>query len=157
VRELREKLQSLEATLSTWGAKSSELADLNRLLEVLRHFDEQTVVAFCNQLNSLAAGSVEGSRSAKPIGKSKIDDALVQRHVVGLNADDLSYSTMHELLDGLRSDKKVKLPELKAIASHLSGVDVSFKNKTEALDKIETVVRRRLDTGRRLEGTSGIF
>lgn len=92
-----------------------------------------------------------------PSGKSKIDDALVQKHVSALSADDLSYSTMHELLDELRNDKKAKLPELKAIASHLSGVEASFKNKSEALDKIETVVRRRLDTGRRLEGTSGIF
>ncbi len=130
---------------------------MNKLLETLRQFDEQTVAAFCNQLNALALGGVQESRSSKPSGRSKIDDALVQKHVSALSAGDLSYSTMHELLDELRNDKKAKLPELKAIASHLSGVEASFKNKSEALDKIETVVRRRLDTGRRLEGTSGIF
>lgn len=102
-------------------------------------------------------GGAQESRASKPSAKSKIDDALVRKHVAAFSADDLSYSTMHELLDELRGDKKAKLPELKAIASQLSGVDVGFKNKTDALSKIETVVRRRLDTGRRLEGTSGIF
>jgi len=115
------------------------------------------VEAFCNQLNALALGEAQESRPSKPSGKTKSDDTLVQKYVSAFSADDLSYSTMHELLDELRGDKKAKLPELKSIASQLSGVEASFKNKSEALEKIETVVRRRLDTGRRLEGSSGIF
>jgi hypothetical protein len=143
--------------LSTWGARGGEVGAFRKLLEALRQFDEQTVAAFCTQLNALASVGVQESRPSKSSGKSKIDDALAQKYVLAFSAEDLSYSTMHEWLDVLRGDKKAKLPELKAIASHLSGVEASFKNKSEALDKIETVIRRRLDTGRRLEGTSGIF
>jgi hypothetical protein len=57
----------------------------------------------------------------------------------------------------LRNDKLAKVLELTAIASRLAGVEVKFKSKAAALEKIEAVVRRRLDTGRRLEGTSGAF
>ena len=56
----------------------------------------------------------------------------------------------------LEADKRAKVPELTAIASQLAGVEGKY-NKRSALEKIDAVVRRRLDTRRRLEGTSGIF
>jgi hypothetical protein len=156
VRELRQKLESLQTTLSTWGARSSDIVDLKRLAEALGHFDDLTVAAFCNQLSTLAAGDSAAAR-VKSSSKTQPNESYVARYVAALSGDTLDHATMHTRLTELRDDKLAKVPELTAIASRLTGVEVKFRSKAAALEKIEAVVRRRLDTGRRLEGTSGAF
>jgi hypothetical protein len=130
---------------------------LNRLEQVLGHFDDLTVAALCSRLDDLAARGSQLSRTPRAIGKSARNEGVIEKYGTALSSDELTYSALFDLIGELRADKKAKLPELTAIASRLSGVDGVFKNKTAALEKIEAVVRRRLDTGRRLEGTSGIF
>jgi len=141
--------------LLTWGAKSGDLADLKRLADALSPFDELTVAAFCNQLGGLTSEGVSAPR-AKGAAKPKVDDSLVARFVSAFSSEALDYPTLQTTLNELKSDAKAKVPELSAIASQLAGAEGKYNKKT-ALEKIEAVVRRRLDTGRRMEGTSGII
>jgi len=141
--------------LSTWGAKSGDLADLKRLVDALAPFDELTVAAFCSQLGRLTSEGAPAARP-KPPAKPKFDEALVSHFVTAFSSEALDYSGLQSILDALRDDKKAKAPELSAIASQLAGAEGKYNKKT-ALEKVEAVVRRRLDTRRRMEGTSGIF
>jgi hypothetical protein len=155
VRDLRQKLDSFEAILSTWGAKSGDLADLKRLTEALASFDDLSVAAFCKQLGDLTSDGASRPR-AKAVATSRLDESLVARFVSALSSEDLDYAALQSTLGELSNEKKAKVPELSAIASQLAGADGKFNKKT-ALEKIEAVVRRRLDTRRRMEGTSGVF
>jgi hypothetical protein len=155
VRDLRQKLDSLEATLSTWGAKSGDLADLRRLADALAPFDDLTVAMFCNQLGRLTSDGAPVQR-AKGAAKAKLDEGLVARFVSAFSSEDLDYGSLQSNLAELKRDAKAKVPELSAIASQLAGAEGKYSKKT-ALEKIEAVVRRRLDTRRRMEGTSGVF
>jgi len=141
--------------LSAWGGKSGDLADLKRLADALAPFDALTVAMFCNQLSRLTPDGAPGVRT-RPSPKPKIDASLVSRFVSAFSSEALDYSTLQSTLSELRNDKKAKVPELSAIASQLAGAEGKY-NRQSALEKIEAVVRRRLDTRRRLEGTSGIF
>jgi hypothetical protein len=141
--------------LSTWGAKSGDLTDLKRLADALEPFDYLSVQAFCNQLGQLSSERAPASRLRTP-SKSKCDEQLAARYVALFSAEELDHAGLKSALAELGADKKVKVPELTAIASQLSGVESKYNKKT-ALEKIEAVVRRRLDTRRRLDGTSGIF
>jgi hypothetical protein len=157
VRDLRQRLDSLEAMLSTWGAKPGEFADLKRLIDALASFDDLTVAAFCNQLGRLTADGVAAPvPRAKAVAKPKFDEGLVSRFVSVFSSEDLDYSVLQSTLAELSNEKKAKVPELSAIASQLAGAAGKYNKKT-ALEKIEAVVRRRLDTRRRMEGTSGVF
>ena len=155
VRDLRQRLTSLEATLSTWGAKSSDLADLKRLADALEPFDALTVSAFCNQLAQLTSEGAPPPR-AKSSAKAKFDEQLAAHYVAKFTAESLDHAGLTPALADLEADKKAKGPELAAIASQLAGAEGKYNKKT-ALEKIDAVVRRRLDTRRRLDGTSGIF
>jgi hypothetical protein len=141
--------------LSTWGAKSGDIADLKRLSEALAVFDDLTVAAFCNKLGGLTAAGPQVARP-KPSPGAKFDEATVTRFVGTFSSDMLDYAALQSALIELSNDKRAKVPELTAIASQLAGVEGKY-NKKSALEKIEAVVRRRLDTRRRMEGTSGIF
>ncbi len=142
--------------LSTWGAKSGDLSDLKRLADALAPFDDLTVAAFCNRLGRLISEDAPPPKSSKSSAKGKVDESIVARFVATFSADTLDYAGLQSALVELSSDGKAKVPELSAIASQLAGADGRYNKKT-ALEKIEAVVRRRLDTRRRLEGTSGIF
>lgn len=141
--------------LSAWGAKSGDLADLKRLTEALAPFDDLSVTAFCNQLGSLASGGVPAPR-VKAAAKPKFDEALVARFVSAFSSEQLDYAGLQSTMIELRNENKAKVAELTAIASQLAGVEGKY-NKNTALEKIDAVVRRRLDTRRRMEGTSGVF
>lgn len=141
--------------MSTWGAKSSDLADLKRLAEALAPFDDLTVAAFCNQLGRLTADGAPAPR-ARGATKAQLDEGLVARFVAAFSSEVLDYAALQSTLSELSIDKKAKVPELSAIASQLAGAEGKYNKKT-ALEKIEAVVRRRLDTRRRMEGTSGLF
>lgn len=78
------------------------------------------------------------------------------RFVAAFSSEVLDYAALQSTLSELSIDKKAKVPELSAIASQLAGAEGKYNKKT-ALEKIEAVVRRRLDTRRRMEGTSGLF
>jgi hypothetical protein len=143
--------------LSTWGAKSGDLADLKRFTEALASFDDLSVAAFCKQLGSLSAdGAAAPAPRAKSAAKSKLDEALVAQFVSAFSSEALDYGALQSTLAELRVDNRAKVPELSAIASQLAGADGKYNKKT-AMEKIEAVVRRRLDTRRRMEGTSGVF
>lgn len=86
----------------------------------------------------------------------KLDEALVAHYVAAFGSEALDYAILQSTLADLSADTKAKGPELSAIASRLAGTEGKY-NKTKALEKIEAVVRRRLDTRRRMEGTSGVF
>ncbi len=155
VRDLRQKLDSLEATLSAWGARSSDLTDLKRLTDALAPFDDLTVAAFCNQLGRLTSDGAPAPRG-RGATKAQLDEGLVTRFVSAFSSEALDYAALQSTLSELSNEKKAKVPELAAIASQLSGAEGKY-NKRTALEKIEAVVRRRLDTRRRMDGTSGIF
>jgi len=138
-----------------WGAKPGELADLKRIDDALTRFDDLSVAALCNQLGSLTSDGAAVPR-AKVAAKPKLDEALVARFVSAFSLGELDYSGLQSALAELSNEKKAKVPELSAIASQLAGADGKYNKKT-ALEKIEAVVRRRLDTRRRMEGTSGVF
>jgi hypothetical protein len=154
IRDLRQKLDSLEAMLSTWGARSGDITDLKRLAAALTPFDDLTVAAFCNLLGRLTSDGEQpdGLQPTKP----KLDEAVVAQFVCAFSSETLDYSGLQSTLIDLKSEKRARVPELSAIASRLAGADGKYSKKT-ALEKIEAVVRRRLDTRRRMEGTSGIF
>lgn len=141
--------------MSTWGAKSSDLADLKRLADALEPFDALSVPAFCNQLGQLTSEGAPTSRARTP-AKSKFDEQLAAHYVATFTSETLDHAGLKSALAELEADKKVKVPELTAIASQLAGIEGKYNKKT-ALEKIDAVVRRRLDTRRRLDGTSGIF
>jgi hypothetical protein len=113
------------------------------------------VAAFCKQLGSLTSDGTPAPR-AKAVAKPKLDEALVARFVSAFSSDALDYASLQSTLAELSNEKKAKIPELTAIASQLAGADGKY-NKKSALEKIEAVARRRLDTRRRMEGTSGVF
>lgn len=92
----------------------------------------------------------------KPPAKPKFDEAVVSQFVSTFVAETLDYAGLQTALSELKNEAKAKVPELSAIASRLAGTDGKYNKKT-ALEKIEAVVRRRLDTRRRMEGTSGVF
>jgi hypothetical protein len=141
--------------LSTWGAKSGDLADLKRLTEALASFDDLSVSAFCKQLGGSTFGGATTTRTKVP-GKTKLDESLVEHYVAAFCSEALDYATLQSTLEDLGADPKARGPELSAIASRLAGAEGKY-NKAKALEKIEAVVRRRLDTRRRMEGTSGVF
>lgn len=141
--------------MSTWGAKSGDLADLRKLADALEPFDELTVAAFCNQLGRLTSDGAVAQR-ARPQIRPKFDEQLVAHYVARFSAEALDHAGLKSALAELEADKKAKVHELTAIASQLAGAEGKYNKKT-ALEKIDSVVRRRLDTRRRLEGTSGIF
>jgi hypothetical protein len=141
--------------LSTWGAKSGDLTDLKRLADALEPFDALSVSGFCNQLSRLTAESAP-SGLARPPTNAKLDEQLVAAYLTTFTAEALDHAGLRSALAELEGDKKAKGSELSAIASQLAGADGKY-NRKKALEKIESVVRRRLDTGRKLEGTSGIF
>lgn len=142
----------------TWGVKSTDLSDLRRLAQALSNFDNIKVSDLCSELEGIGAGGERFvPKKAKKGGKSKLDSATVDKYVEELTDEALNYDSMQSILSNLASDRAAKMSELTAIASKLAGVDSTFKNKGEAQGKIESIVRRRLDTSRRLQGTSGIF
>ena len=118
-------------------------------------FDALSVSVFCNQLGHLTS---EGGPPSRPrtSAKPKFDEQLAAHYVATFTSEALDHAGLKSALAELEADKKAKVPELSAIASQLAGADGKY-NKKSALEKIDTVVRRRLDTRRRLEGTSGIF
>lgn len=138
-----------------WGAKSGDLSDLKRLSDALAPFDELTVAAFCGRLGALTFDGAPASRPRAP-AKAKFDEQLAAYYVATFTSDSLDHAGMKSAMAELEADKRAKVPELTAIASQLAGVEGKY-NKRSALEKIDAVVRRRLDTRRRLEGTSGIF
>jgi predicted DNA-binding transcriptional regulator YafY len=155
VRDLRQRLASLEATLSTWGAKAGEIAELKRFTDALASFDNMSVAAFCKQLGGMTSDGTTTPR-AEVRAKKKLDEGLVDQYVAAFGSEALDYATLQSTLADLSADTKAKVPELSAIASRLAGAERKY-NKSKALEKIEAVVRRRLDTRRRMEGTSGVF
>lgn len=141
--------------MSAWGAKQGDLADLKRLADALEPFDQLSVSAFCNQLGQLTSEGAPAPRARAPT-KTKFDERLTAHYVATFTSETLDHAGLKSALAELEADKKAKVPELTAIASQLAGVDGKY-NKKSALEKIDAVVRRRLDTRRRLEGTSGVF
>lgn len=142
---------------STWGVKSADIDDLRRLSQALSNFDDIRVLDLCSELEAVSAGGERPVQKKPKRSKSNLDTAVVDVYVEKLNNEALNYDVMQVILTELLHDKAARKSELTAIASKLAGVDSTFKNKSEAQDKIESIVRRRLDTRRRLQGTSGIF
>ncbi|MEQ1577128.1 MAG: hypothetical protein ABL894_05700, partial [Hyphomicrobium sp.] len=118
-----------------------------------------TVSEFCNRIeNSAHAPNPLIGQALKAKGRQAVaDDALVSHYVGSLSATNLDRPTFQTILADLEANKNAKMPELTTIAIQLSGVEAKFKNKSDALAKIDAIVRRRLDTDRRLAGTSGAF
>lgn len=141
--------------MSAWGGKSSDLADLRRLVDALAPFDDLTVAMFCSRLGRLTSDDAPGPRARAAV-KAKLDEELVSRFVAAFSSEALDYASLQSSLAELKADAKAKVPELSAIASQLAGSQGKYNKKT-AIEKIEAVVRRRLDTRRRMEGTSGVF
>lgn len=154
--DLRQRLKSLEALLQGWGARASEVADLQKLNSALGHFDEMTVASLCSRLEAIASASGDANALPKPKKKPAIDEALVEHYVASLSDEALTYEGLDAVLKKLNADKATKAPELSAIANRLSGA-IGKYNRKAALEKIESTVKRRIDTTRRLEGTDGIF
>lgn len=149
------RLKQLEAMLASWNCKSTDLADLIRLADALEPFSELSVVEFSKLLARLNDnGAPTTPKSQK---KPAVSQEIVSSYASKLLLPGLSRVDALELLAVMKADKSAKLAELAAIADAVAGSAQKFNKRADALSAIERWIRRRFDTIRDLDGTSGTF
>ena len=156
VKELRQGLQTLQVTLSAWESKAARVKDFERLLELLAGYDEMSVAEFCRRAES-ALANADGSRRVSKTSGQAPKESVVSNYVEKLTSADLDRMKLIAILSEIKADKKVRVIDMKAIANSLSGSDEAFRTKNAAMKTIEGWAHRKLDTERRIKGTSGIF
>lgn len=155
VSELRKRLTSLKEMLSAWGASKSDLSELDDLQQALATFDESRVSELASKLLTLTDGG--GIISTQRRASASVNEQVVTHYVDKLQAAQSNRASVIGTLAELKSDKKVRLPELNAILLSLTPNYQSRASKGEAIKALDTWAHRKVETSRRLDDTSGAF
>lgn len=141
--------------LSHWGAKSADLADVDKFISLLSESDELTVAALCAKFSERA--QVIGKSEPKTRKTVIVDEELVQRYLERLAAPGGDRARLLMVATQLKDDKSAKIGETNAIVDGYIKSGVMYSKKPEAIKALEAWINRLADTERRLQGTSGIF
>ena len=156
VSELRTGLQALQTMLSSWECKAKNIADLERIIDLLANYDDLSVKDLSRRIEDALSG--EG-REAGPTARksSEVNEAKVTEYMDKLGAPNLDRLSYMAILSELRADKKARVVELNDIANRLTHENNNYRNKNDAIASMEGWVHRKFDTERRLSRTNDLF
>src|SRR5262249_51266132 len=120
VRELREGLNLLGKLLSSWQAKAPA-ADLDRLARLLEQHGDLSVAEFC----AIVERALQSLAPQEPHEAPSIETWLSE-----LRESENSPELFEPLFTKI---KKMRNPELFALANAYCGVEGSYKKKTDAI------------------------
>ncbi len=145
VQNVKTGLEKLLPVLETWEATKVS-KDFQKLVELMDGYEDMTIDAFCKK----AREGLEGRK--KPAGNATaIRQEVVDAHVLSLksaNENDGQFSTA---IDTLRTDKQVRMKELKAIAEGYMGLTPLSKKKNDLIDEIKTLRAQNFRTEHKLK------
>jgi len=139
-------VKSLREGLGNIGLPAAELASLDG---ALRPLDDMTVEEFCAQLKKIKLPK----RKSAPTS----DRSLVSRYLEELNGSRRDVAAFQAVLDRVRTDRAVKVPEAMLLAQAFLGDQREYKSKPVALKAIATRQFNDERTAARRGKVSGIF
>ncbi len=145
VQNIKSGLQKLLPVLETWEAKKV-VKDFQKLIELMDGYEDMTIDAFCKKAKQGLDGRPAGSKSSSSL-RQELVEAYVKK-LTDASSDDMKFSS---LIQEVASDKKVRLKELKAIATDFMGVHPLSRKKVDLLDEINTKRARDLRTGHKIK------
>lgn len=145
VDQFRVGLSKLANALDELKARDAA-TDLQLLNDFLSTFDDQTVAACLN--------GIRRRLEEKPAPPKKAvaanDTTLVADYAARLGSVRNSETALRSALAAIDADKKMKLPELKAVAQSL-GVPTTSKSRPKAMQELTTALLRGILEQHRLD------
>jgi hypothetical protein len=144
IRELREGLNLLGKLLSNWQARAPA-SDLDRLAGLLERHDDLSVAEFCAVVE-------KALESRTPPEQQEV--VSIETWLEDLRGAENSQELFEPLIAKI---KKMRNPELFALANAYCGIEGNFKKKTEAIEAIREKRGADGSARRQLKGITGIF
>jgi hypothetical protein len=148
-------LKAMEAMLSSWSASTQASKDINRIVDLMSRNEELSVAQFCTKVEKALDAHEGNSTAASPVKDT--NKAHADAYIERIKSPELTRAQLTEIVNHLKSDKTCRLRELDYIANAMTQSGRKYRSKKDAIQEIERFGHRRLDVGRRMEDTSGVF
>ena len=146
VQNVKAGLEKLLPVLETWEATKVS-KDFQKLVELMDGYEDMTIDAFCKK----ARDGLEGPKKSTGVRTTALKQDVVNAHISSLKAANENDADFTEAMNALKSDKKVRMKELKAIAEGYMGLTPLSKKKLELLDEIKTLRAQNFRTEHKLK------
>lgn len=145
VENVKAGLEKLLPVLESWEA-TKVTKDFQKLVELMDGYEDMTIDSFCKK----AREGLEGRK--KPAGgAAAIKQDVVDRHVASLKAANENDGEFSSAIEALKTDKQVRIKELKAVAEGYMGLTPLSKKKNDLLEEMKTLRAQNFRTEHKLK------